>query len=97
MSDQTLTEPRSEPEYNDAVRLWLAIGEDLYWLGGNDLDEEGTWVWASDGEAVPDEIWPPGEPNNHLDREDCMIMVGTELHDYSCAAVLPLPYVCYES
>jgi len=52
---------------NDAAeQAWLVgqfRGDTWYWIGMNDIDTEGTWVWVS-GEAVTYTNWSPGEPNN---------------------------------
>ncbi len=34
-----------------------------YWIGFNDIEEEGNWVWTS-GEPVTYTNWSPSEPNN---------------------------------
>ena len=38
-------------------------GLDMAWLGGNDIEMEGTWKWV---DCTPWEFkfWAPGEPNN---------------------------------
>ncbi|XP_038056114.1 perlucin-like protein [Patiria miniata] len=42
-----------------------------YWIGANDLKNEGTFVWHQDGSAVTyTSRWEGGEPNNK-DNEDC--------------------------
>ena len=52
---------------NDAAEeAWVRAtfgGDEHFWIGMNDIDREGTWVWAS-GEAVTYTNWAPGEPNN---------------------------------
>ena len=40
------------------------------WIGLNDLETEGTWVWA-DGDNSTFRYWGPGEPNNDLGVQDC--------------------------
>ena len=42
------------------------------WIGGNDIDEEGTWKWT-DGSPFEFTFWRSGEPNNHNHNEDCMM------------------------
>ncbi|CAL4065871.1 unnamed protein product [Meganyctiphanes norvegica] len=44
----------NDPELLRAVYLYLhehVISEESFWLGGSDLDEEGTWLWL-DGSPV---------------------------------------------
>jgi len=46
--------------------LWIknTFGENEHlWIGLNDIEEEGTWVWAS-GKPVAYTNWAEGEPNN---------------------------------
>jgi hypothetical protein len=48
------------------------------WLGGNDINAEGQWLWIS-GESMLYTNWRTGEPNNAgMDQlgEDCMILEG---------------------
>ena len=42
------------------------------WIGINDMQTEGTWVW-SDGSTVGYTNWAPGEPNSYEGDEDCAI------------------------
>lgn len=57
---------------HDFVSGFLPVGP--YWIGGNDIDEEGTYVWSS-GEPWNFAPWEPGEPTDDgtvgLD-EDCI-------------------------
>ena len=47
----------------------------VIWLGLNDLDQEGTWVW-SDRTALSLANWKAGQPNNFGDMdEDCVGMI----------------------
>ena len=41
-----------------------------YWIGGNDLDLEGVFVWDS-GNALIFDNWKDNEPNGH-NSENCM-------------------------
>ncbi|CAH0373266.1 unnamed protein product [Pelagomonas calceolata] len=44
-------------------------------LGGSDVDQEGTWTW-SDGSAWAYENWDTGQPNNVNGPEDYLNMWG---------------------
>lgn len=46
------------------VKEYLQEGtKRCYWLGANDVEEEGTFVWVT-GEPFEFTDWAPGEPNN---------------------------------
>lgn len=53
-------------EENDFVRELI---ESSSWMGFNDTDLEGTWVWSG-GSSVDYTNWNLGEPND-LRGEDC--------------------------
>ena len=54
------------------------------WMGGNDIDEEGTWKWT-DGSPFDFTFWYSGEPNNH-GGEDCMHHgYGDKWNDRPCS------------
>ena len=56
------------------------------WIGGNDIDGEGTRVW-SDGTPWDYENWHPNQSNNSGDNEDCFVINfgGPDLwYDNSC-------------
>ena len=41
------------------------------WIGGNDIDEEGTWKWT-DGSPFDFTFWDRGQPDNWGGNEHCM-------------------------
>ena len=53
------------------------IGNLDTWIGGNDINAEGTFVWE-DGTAFNFTAWATGEPNNANGsfQEDCVIIAG---------------------
>ncbi|KAM4888618.1 C-type lectin domain family 17, member A isoform 2-T2 [Thomomys bottae] len=56
----------------------------VYWLGLNDLEQEGEWRWL-DGSPVTLSFWDPQEPND-LNGEDCASMNrGGTWNDLACA------------
>jgi C-type mannose receptor len=60
------------PAENDILAELGPTSADHIWLGGNDQDTEGTWVWLTDEDMIF-ENWADGEPNDS-GGEDCMIM-----------------------
>lgn len=70
---------------DSAENLWLVeqfYPLDLrvgYWIGFNDIETEGNWVWSS-GEMPGYENWCPGEPND-VDGEDAANMEGYPYDD----------------
>ena len=86
---------RAELELVANMRRDRGIKADRFWIGLNDVDEEGNFKW-SDATAVNFSLWNPGEPNNHF-NEDCAGYVfppdGTWWwNDYTCAK--PLAMIC---
>lgn len=48
---------------------WLCC---TYWVGGNDLAVEGTFIWTSDNSALGFVNWQPREPDNNKGVDDCV-------------------------
>merc|ERR1712114_19326 len=57
------------------------IGNAQCFIGANDIDTEGNWVW-SDGRPWGFTNWKTGEPNNHHNIEDCAIRGYPENTNY---------------
>lgn len=62
-----------------AEAVWLAqvamsIWPQRYWLGLDDLEEEGVFRWRDGAELNYQSLWADGEPNDYDDREDCVQM-----------------------
>ena len=85
----------SEEEYLESLLF------DSTWIGFNDRENEGTWVWDS-GQPVNFTNWEKicsQEPNNFID-EDCGTLnhpnhcgnTGAHWNDLSCDA--SLPFIC---
>ena len=89
---------------NDLVQSLVAAvseGDQTYWLGGDDSEDEGTFRWAIDyngeenGEMVYSN-WRDNEPDNKNGWEDCVEGVSTDegkWNDIPCAKTLKF-YPC---
>jgi cysteine-rich repeat protein len=82
--DLVTIDSRQELLFVTALRDELA-NNTYYWLGLNDLDLEGTFVWVS-GAEVTYTNWAPGEPNDIGGDEDCatVFRAGDSWYDYPC-------------
>ena len=66
-----LFEPRlastNQLVYAEAINFCIlnhqSANEDDFWLGINNLANQGQYVYASDGQAVVDGMWKSGQPN----------------------------------
>jgi len=86
----------SEMDALSALRS--SVGSNL-WIGLNDIDEEGTWRWASgfecDGDCTEESWWLGGEPSgNRYGNEDCAEVRDPRalLNDEPCGT--DLKFVC---
>ena len=71
----------------------LAIQGNDWWIGLNDLQAEGKFVW-SDATKLDYTHWNGGEPNN-AGEEDCANITagaGGQWNDLGCGS--PQPYIC---
>ena len=86
-----LIEPRTA-ELNEIAQSYA--GEDKLWIGANDIDTEGTWVWVSDREALDFTDWADNQPNDgDGNGQDCAAMQGNGAWgDIQCTATRR--YVC---
>lgn len=71
---------------NSWLRFVGGIGND-FWLGINDIDAEGTFVWSS-GQNPGFTNWADGEPNNFANNEDCSAFIDGDgqWNDVRCGA-----------
>jgi hypothetical protein len=60
-----------------------ALGVPSAWLGLNDRDAEGTYIWA-DGQPVAFLAWAPGEPAQQDERDDCAAVQPGGWTDENC-------------
>lgn len=82
-----------DAEQASVVEHAFAIAGDSWWIGANDGDVEGTFVWT-DGSAMDFVAWAGGEPNDS-GGEDCghlAAWAGGAWNDQPCYATAR--YVC---
>lgn len=54
------------------------------WIGLTDRNQEGKWLWESDGSGVEFFDWAIGQPDNALENEDCAISWNEHWADIQC-------------
>lgn len=42
------------------------------WIGGNDIEEEGNYVWTSNNTKISFTDWAPNQPNNYGKYQHCI-------------------------
>ena len=77
-----LLEIKSQAENVKAWQFHYEI--ENFWLGGNDIQDEGSWVWGSNQDLVNlKEFWSVGRPTDRPDR-NCLLMTNTGMYDFYC-------------
>ena len=60
--------------------------DNTFWIGFNDIENEGTFSWIDSTTDNNYTNWNDGEPNNSGNNQDCVIMTSTGLwNDHICA------------
>ena len=87
-------EAKTQLQFDEVVQM-QATAPSIFWLGGNDIEEEGVWVWNSNGEAIDmSRFWLAGRPYAGETGRNCLMMASeTGFEDYNCAAS-SYSYVC---
>lgn len=69
---------------NDLFKLLAEFGSVFSWVGGNDLTTEG--VFLSECGSSTYFNWRTNEPNDWRGNEDCVLLWGTAMNDYTCTS-----------
>jgi hypothetical protein len=83
----------SASEHQELVAAAFGLWQVSWWIGFDDLDEEGTFTWT-DGSTGEYTAWADGEPNDS-NAEDCGHLAGWAgglWNDIQCKNALP--YIC---
>ncbi|XP_013402517.1 perlucin-like [Lingula anatina] len=56
-----------------------------WWLGGNDMAQEGRWVWVGTNSVLSYTNWYPGEPSNNEGIEHCLELRSVITHRWNDA------------
>ena len=86
--NSTLVTINSQEENNFVKSLLLAsIGDEKAWIGGNDMDTEGTWVWVDGSDWSEFDNWNTNEPNGGRNESCVEILPDREYkwNDIPCA------------
>ena len=73
-----------------------------FWLGGNDIDSENTWIWSATGQTALFTAWclPDYQPNNYAFDQHCLAMRkcpqggGTEFAWFDDGCDMLRYYIC---
>jgi len=86
---------RSQTELDKIVKYSNKYEPDnFYWVGANDKEREGRWIWTDDKSTLDFSGWAEDEPNNEDDMEHCGAIETEEgaMYDADCTA--ELYFVC---
>ncbi|KAH9504529.1 hypothetical protein Btru_063080 [Bulinus truncatus] len=88
----TLAEPTTDLDMKATMEFVTSLNFNRnVWIGANDIEVEGRFVWASDNSTMYSTLWDGQQPDN-FNNEDCLAMYmysnNKSLNDYSCSARL---------
>ena len=89
--EKKLLEPISSQINNIVTQLAQSQGIFRFWIGVNDIANEGTFVYDSSGTIIVYANWNPGEPSDS-GGEDCTEINNGNWNDMPCT--YNLPFVC---
>ncbi|XP_070069197.1 accessory gland protein Acp29AB-like [Drosophila takahashii] len=66
-----------DQEEFDGLLLKLS-DSNRYWLGINDINDEGVYISDASGNKAPFLMWIPGDPDNRDDNENCVGFIADD-------------------
>ena len=67
-----LVEIDDQKEFDFVFDFCKSLEGDNFFTGGNDIDEEGVWIYWHSKKPVEFSKWYQDQPNNFMGREHCM-------------------------
>jgi Lectin C-type domain len=71
----------------DFVQAMMSGAGRYGWVGFNDVDTEGTYVWT-DGTTLDTSLFTPKSYNGDPDVDDCGLFLNHMWYSFDCAATL---------
>ncbi|CAG0880203.1 unnamed protein product [Cyprideis torosa] len=65
-----------------------------YWIGGEEVGDTSTFVWASTGQMIGDSDWLPGEPNNSGSGDAIFLWCPANWQWYDYSKTYPHNPIC---
>jgi len=69
---QRLVQPADPAALLDYVVTTFGVGTEKFWIGGSDIEKEGSWAWKEGGQIgfIP---WGSGQPDN-IGGQNCLVV-----------------------
>ena len=94
----TLAEPKTNIENSNLLEMANSYYDRItlgIWLGATDSPNEDDWRWISTNTALQYTNWSPGQPDDHIGRENCLMLYKPQKwkwNDARCNA--KLKFIC---
>ncbi|XP_045159770.2 versican core protein-like [Mercenaria mercenaria] len=75
---------KTEPEHDFVKKNMSSTDTVSTWLGANDGDKDGTYIWTDGTPVDKPSFWGNGEPN-FIKNENCLVYHNLELHNAQCS------------
>ena len=79
-------EVKTQAQFEQAQQLYTGS---VIWLGGNDIAQEGNWVWYYYGDQINmNQFWRAGHPQSSTGH-NCLVMQSSSGYEnYNCDATV---------
>ena len=77
-------EVETQEQFEQVLQIASNMQRDV-WLGGNDIEEEGVWVWDVNNQRIDmNQFWGTRQPSRNGDPDsdvDCLLFQWDDLFD----------------